>query len=106
MYAIIIDGSVAAVTETLPGPGALFMECGPGAAPGWSVVGGVCAALPVQPLADPNADIDARIMVLEAGQHRATRELLLVADASVLAEAKARLTETDALITALRAQRV
>jgi hypothetical protein len=106
MYAIIINGSVAAVTESFPGPGALFMECGPDAAPGWSVVGGVCVAPPVEPLANLNADIDARIMALEVGQHRATRELLLGADPGVLAEAKVRLAETDALITALRAQRV
>ncbi len=106
MYAIIINGSVAAVTQAPPAPGALFMECGVDAAPGWSVAGGVCVAPPAEPLVDPNVEIDARIAELEAGQHRATRELLLVADADVLAAAKVRLAETEALITALRARRV
>lgn len=106
MYAIIVDGKVAEVTEGLPLAGAMFLECGEQVLPGWTVEGGACVAPEPAPQPDPNACIDARIAELEAGQHRATRELLLVADAAVLAEAKARLTETDALIAALRAQRV
>lgn len=106
MYATIIDGSVTEVTGALPAPGVLFVECGADAAPGWRLVGGVPAAPQPEPALNPNAAIDAHIIALEAAQHRATRELLLGTDTGVLAEAKARLAETDALIAALRARRV
>lgn len=106
MYASIINGSVSEVTEALPAPGVLFVECGADAAPGWRLVGGVLAAPEPEPAEDPNAAIDAQIVALEAAQHRATRELLLGPDTAVLAEAKARLAETDAFIAALRARRV
>lgn len=106
MYAIIINGSVAEVTETPPAPGALFVECGPEVQEGWVLRDGQLAAPAPEPAADPNAAIDAQIVALEAGQHRATRELLLGADTDALGEAKERLAVTDALIAALRARRV
>ncbi|HWR04376.1 MAG TPA: hypothetical protein VN419_10200 [Humidesulfovibrio sp.] len=106
MYASIINGSVCEVTEALPAPGALFLECGENVRGGWVIQGGTCVAPEPEPAENPNAAIDAQIAVLEAAQHRATRELLLGSDSAVLAEAKARLAETDALIAALRARRV
>ena len=105
MYAIIVDGKVAEVSAELPPAGAMFLECGAEVRPGWTVDGGVCAPPPPLPEPDPNAIIDARIEELEASQHRAVRELLVLTDSAAVAEARARLAYTESAIAALRAQR-
>ena len=81
MYAIIIDGTVAellAAPPTLnPGESVFIMPCGTEAQPRWRLEAGALAPPPPAPAPDPNAEIDARILALEALQTpRLLREAL------------------------------
>lgn len=109
MYARIIAGKVAAVTGDMPvlglGESALFAECGPEVREGWLLEGGALAAPPEPCPPGPNAQIDAAILALETGQHRALRELTVLSGTQTAAVAKARLEDIEARIAALRALR-
>jgi hypothetical protein len=98
MYAIIIEGRVAVLTEDMPPAGSMYMEYGPGAQVGWVLSGGVLVAPPAP---DPNAAVDVRIAELEA---RVTQRRLR--DAALTDAGKEWLADVDAHISELRAQRV
>lgn len=81
MYARIIDGTVAELLAAPPALGhcesAIILPCGPDVQPGWRLEAGALAPPPPAPTPDPNAEIDARILDLEALQTpRLLREAL------------------------------
>lgn len=94
MYAIIVAGRVAVLTEDMPPAGSMYMECGTEVLVGWALSGGALVA------PDPNAAIDAQIMALEA-----TVTQRRLRDAALTATGKGWLADVDAQIAALRAQR-
>lgn len=105
MYARINAGTVAQVTEDMPGlaPGecAHVEECGPEVRPGWAWTPEGFAAPPAQPEPGPNAALDAQIQFLEARQTpRRMRDALFTP------EGAAWLAALEAQIAGLRAQRL
>ena len=107
MYARIICGQVAELTEDFPTPApgecAHIEECDPEVQPGWTwTPEGITPPEPPEPSEpDPNAEIDAQITALEATvTQRRLREAVLTS------EGAAWLADLEAQIAALRAQRV
>lgn len=99
MYAIIIEGRVAVLTEDMPPAGSMCTETFDwDVRPGWVLSGGVLVAPPAP---DPNAAVDVRIAELEA---RVTQRRLR--DAALTDAGKEWLADVDAHISELRAQRV
>ena len=103
MYARIVENVVAQLTADMPilaaGQCAHIVQVGDDVALGWLwTAEGVVAPPLVEP--DPNADIDAQILALEATvTQRRLRE------AALTDEGRAWLADLDAQIAALRAQR-
>ncbi len=105
MLARIIENRVAEVFPQAPELGAnecaLVVEVADDVAPGWLWTPEGCTAPPEPPAPDPNADINAQILALEATvTQRRLREALLTD------EGKTWLADTEAQIASLRAQRV
>ena len=119
MYAMIIDGTVvellAAPPALNPGESAFILPCGPEVQPGWRLEAGVLAPPTPAPEPDPNAEIDARILALEALQTpRLLREALRKKQVQIedAASPLNGLTPEEAIafidtqVEALRAQRI
>lgn len=114
MYARIVDGKVAELTEDLPALGstecALIVEVHDwDVQEGWLFLGGQCVPPPDPTPAELNAALDAQIIALEAKQARPLREIDLGQGDVVDSEGKTptmRLQALDEQIAALRAQRV